>query len=144
MARTSGLASAYSMRPNSDMSFSLKVQPQKNFRFRVLKVSGKSAVVLPNADRWPPLGPARCCQALVITPQENAAVKPTPITINTRNQPKTTAKAVPVLTLLMQVMPIAAITRVQIVKTSNDLSNAFSTGEVAGSTKYPGLVATGF
>ena len=43
-----------------------------------------------------------------MTRQENAAVKPTPISTTKANQPNTTANAVPVLTLLIQVIPIAA------------------------------------
>src|SRR5271157_1502721 len=79
-----------------------------------------------------------------VTPQANAAAKPTPTSSDTPNQPKTTANAVPVLTLLMQVMPIAASTRAQMVKMSSLVSRLYSTGEAAGSMKYPGLVATGF
>src|SRR2546421_3686464 len=44
----------------------------------------------------------------------------------------------------MQVSPIAVSTRVQMVKTSNEVRKLYRTGCAAGSTKYPGLVAIGF
>src|ERR1700730_2874420 len=76
--------------------------------------------------------------------QANAAATATPISTTTAYQPNTMANAVPRLTLLMQVMPIAVRTRVQMVKMSNDVSRLASAGWAARSTKYPGLVATGF
>jgi len=77
-----------------------------------------------------------------VTRQENAAVKPTPISTTKANQPNTTANAVPVLTLLIQVIPIAAKIMVQMANTSNGDKKLYRTGFAAGSTKYPGLVAT--
>src|SRR5258708_126906 len=91
--------------------------------------------------------PMRTTSAVCIglaTRQENAAVKPTPISTTKANQPNTTANAVLVLTLLIQVIPIAARIMVQMANTSNDDKKLYRTGFVAGSTKYPGLVATGF
>src|SRR5208282_2604423 len=76
--------------------------------------------------------------------QDVAAVMATrPITMMTY-QPKTTAKAVPRLTLLMQLMPMAVRTNDQMVITSSGDKSARRTAEPLGSMKYPGLVARGF
>ena len=64
----------------------------------------------------------------LVTPQENIAATPAPTNTIKANQPKTTANAVPFLTLLMQVMPIAARTRVQMTKMSNDVRKLASAG----------------
>src|SRR5208282_221961 len=79
-----------------------------------------------------------------VTAQEVATARATLPRTTTANHPKTTANAVPRLTLLMQVMPMAVNTNVQIVKTSNGESSARSTGEPSVPIKYPALVATGF
>src|SRR5260370_33637477 len=66
-----------------------------------------------------------------VTRQENAAVKPTPISTTKANQPNTTANAVPVLTLLIQVIPIAAKIMVQMANTSNGDKKLYRTGFAA-------------
>src|SRR5208283_290075 len=76
-------------------------------------------------------------------PQEVAAAIATLANTTMANQPNTTAYAVPRLTLLMQVMPMAVRIKVQILKTSNGVSKARSTAEPSGPMKYPALVATG-
>src|ERR1039458_1080924 len=78
------------------------------------------------------------------TAQEVATASAILPNTTTANQPNTTAKAVPRFTLLMQVMPMAVSTNVQMVKTSNGDSSARNTGEPSGPIKYPRLVATGF
>src|SRR5208337_2355419 len=72
--------------------------------------------------------------------QEVAAARATLANTTTANHPNTTANAVPRLTLLMQVIPMAVRTKVQMVTTSNGVSSARSTAEPLGSMKYPGLV----
>ena len=76
--------------------------------------------------------------------QEVAAARATLTNTTTANHPNTTANAVPRLTLLMQVIPMAVRIKDQMVRTSNGVSKARSTGEPSGPMKYPGLVATGF
>src|SRR5271170_7578560 len=81
-----------------------------------------------------------CCD----TPQEVSAARATLNNTTAANHPKTTAYAVPRLTLLMQVMPMAVRIKLQMPSASNGVSRARSTGEPSGPMKYPRLVATGF
>jgi len=56
--------------------------------------------------------------------QEVPAARATLANTTTADHPNTTANAVPRLTLLMHVMPIAVSTNVQMVMTSNGVSRA--------------------
>ena len=63
---------------------------------------------------------------------ENLAATPAPIRVMITHQPKTMANAVPHLTLLTQVKPMAVKARVQIMKMSNAEATLYKKTESAG------------
>ena len=82
--------------------------------------------------------PSSCGITEALTPStesasyENLAATPAPTRVMITHQPKTMANAVPRLTLLTQVKPMAVKARVQIMKMSNAEATLYKKTESAG------------